>query len=161
MINFISKILLIMSSILSPTEMNVMCEKIVGNRIEHYPLQISHYWPFHDNGELMDSWNGQCDSDCSVTADGTTVEISMRGKTGACLERLLGYSVWIDDKEVLCNDNFGNHFYRDPIYNPLINQCVIPLDLMSASDGIRITRNWRTNWQMAEAKGNRPKRAAK
>lgn len=108
----------------------------------HIPAHLTNYWPFAD-GQLMDGYNGQCDSDCSVTATGVpTVEAV--GWVAACPTALIGetvdlgvYGVWA------CNDAFGDPDYAaGPFYHEGRGLWVMPFDLLTAAPTYELLWGW-------------------
>lgn len=102
-------------------------------------LSVTNYWPYEWYGEwvLMDGWNGQCDSDCSVTAIMEPVTLDVMGKRAAVPASLLGYTIHLPKWGALYGwDTFGNETYRNGVFwHDGYGRYVIGLDIF-VPDGL-------------------------
>jgi hypothetical protein len=99
-------------------------------------LLVTSYWPYKTNGTRMVGLNGQCDEDCSRTANGWEVpyyaDDYLSGlQIAACPGDWIGRTIVIDGYGIYpCYDRFGNEWYDKGIFYHDRHGWVVAVDLL-------------------------------
>lgn len=121
-------------------------------------ISLTSYWVWKEDGTFLDGWGGQCDSDCTTTANGTTLshDWAWTGQ-GDPLSAAACISPWVRlgttrtitlpyYGEVSCVDAFGLESYRQPFYHPTYERWIVPVDLLAQGVHDLICGGWSLGW---------------
>lgn len=104
------------------------------------PLHATTYWVWNADGQRLPAWQGQCDSDCSVTATMHPLpyladDYLQKGNLNiaACPLPWLRKTIHIKGRgDWHCLDTYGDINYRSgPIWHQALNAWVFPIDLLA------------------------------
>jgi len=115
--------------------------------IELMPVYATNYWPWNPDGTMMTAFHGQCDSDCSIMANGTPLTKDLIDQSAACISAWTRinytYAVTLDGfGEVVCNDRFGAAGYESPFFHERLGHWVIPVDWLGERPLSHVVWNW-------------------